>query len=121
MSTDNLIAIYESGSPGRLAVAKSLLEAAGISYIVQNELIQDLCGYGRMWTGYNYIFGTVKIRVKPEDANHAQDLLSDMPSSEPPKLRKRLRYLAIVLAAGSALGVIYQLWITLITVIKTIH
>ena len=73
----DLVTVFESADVALVAMAKSALEGAGIRYVVQNELTQNLFGLGQMG-GYNLITGPVRIRVVQEDTEAAEDLLSDL-------------------------------------------
>lgn len=78
---DDLVTVFESGDSTRLAVAKATLDAAGIRYVAQGELVQDLFGLGRVTGSYNLITGPARIRVASENAARARELLA--PISEP--------------------------------------
>jgi|GEM_PF-3271250 len=73
-----LVTVFKGGDPGRIALAKSLLESAEIRFIVLNEAMQDLVGMGRMPFGQNLIIGPVEIQVHREDTANALDLLKDL-------------------------------------------
>jgi zinc-ribbon domain/Putative prokaryotic signal transducing protein len=72
------VAVFETSNTGVLVVAKSLLEAEKISYLVQGEPLQDLFGAGRFGTGFSPIAGPMEIVVAAEDADSARDLLSGL-------------------------------------------
>jgi hypothetical protein len=74
----DLVTVFKGGDPGRIALAKSLLESAGIRFIVLNEAMQDLVGLGRMPFGQNLIIGPVEIQVNREDMANALELLKDL-------------------------------------------
>ena len=57
--------------------AQAALEGADVGFVVQNEMTQDLFGFGRVG-GYNLITGPVRIRVTAEDAELARGLLADL-------------------------------------------
>lgn len=59
-------------------MAKSELDTAGIRYITQGEGLQDLFGWGRLFSGYNPITGPPRIRVTLENAERAHQLLSEL-------------------------------------------
>jgi putative signal transducing protein len=78
-----LEAIFATGDPGLIAVAKSLLDAEDIDYFIKGEGLQDLFAFGRM-TGFNYVTGPAEFWVRGEDATHARALLREL-TSDPPK------------------------------------
>lgn len=74
----DLVTVFESGDVVLFAMAKSALDTAGIRYITQSEGLQDLFGWGRLFSGYNFVTGPPRIRVTPENATRAHDLLSEL-------------------------------------------
>ncbi|HEV8400568.1 MAG TPA: DUF2007 domain-containing protein [Gemmatimonadales bacterium] len=72
-----LVTVFESADLALLAMVKVELRQAGIRYVAQSEGLQDLFGVGRLFSAYNFVTGPPRIRVTPEDAEHARDLLSD--------------------------------------------
>jgi hypothetical protein len=74
----DLVTVFTGGDPGRIALAKSLLESAGIRFVVLNEAMQELVGLGRFPFGQNLIVGPVEIQVNREDGTMAMDLLKDL-------------------------------------------
>lgn len=72
------ITVLESGDPGLLAIAKSILEAAGIQYFAKGEGVQDLFAAGRFGTGFNPFTGAVELQVAAEDGDQAKALLRDL-------------------------------------------
>jgi hypothetical protein len=80
MSTDQSsepVTVLETSDPALLAVAKSLLEEAGIPFYAKGEGLQDLFALGRL-TGVNPVSGPVEIQVSAEDAAEARALLIDL-------------------------------------------
>ncbi len=77
MANDKLVTILSTGDRGAIAMAKSLLEAEGIQYLVKNEAAQDLLAYGG-FGGFNPIAGPIEIQVAEEDAEKARELLKDL-------------------------------------------
>ena len=65
---------FSTGDLAELAVAKMLLDAEGIPYVVQGEGVQNLFGFGTVF-GYNPITGPVELRVAEEDAELAREAL----------------------------------------------
>ena len=72
------VTVLETGDPGLLAVAKSLLEGAGIPYFAKGEALQNLFGAGTFGTGFNVVTGPVELQVAESDAAQAHALLIDL-------------------------------------------
>jgi len=72
---DGPVTVLETGDPGLVAVAKSLLESAGIRFFAKGEAVQDLFAWGRFGTGFNPFVGPVQLQVAAEDADDAKALL----------------------------------------------
>jgi hypothetical protein len=77
---DAPVTVLETSDPAQLAVAKSLLEAAGIAFFAKGEGLQNLFGAGTL-AGFNPITGPVELQVSVDDAADAQAAL--MPMSHP--------------------------------------
>lgn len=73
-----LVTVFASGDPGLMAIAKSLLQAADIPFVVPGEGVQDLLGIGRLGGGYNVATGPVALQVSAQDAVDARRLLADL-------------------------------------------
>jgi hypothetical protein len=71
-----LVAVFHSGDEGRILVAKSLLEAEGIDYLVRGDGLQDLFGYGRLAIGFSNVVGPAEFVVRKADEDRARELLS---------------------------------------------
>jgi hypothetical protein len=80
--SDEPVTVLESGDPALLAVAKSLLEDAGIQYFAKGEGVQDLFAAGRVG-GFNPLVGPVELQVAADDAAEAKAVLLDL-SRVPP-------------------------------------
>jgi hypothetical protein len=72
------ITVLESGDPGLLAVAKSLLESAGIQFFAKGEGVQDLFAGGSFGTGFNPFTGPIQLQVAADEAEEAKALLRDL-------------------------------------------
>ena len=73
-----LVTVFKCADAGRIALAKSLLESAGIHFVVRNEAAQNLFGMGSAHFG-----GPAEFQVDREDAADAKELLEDLePHSE---------------------------------------
>ena len=79
--TIQFASVLTTGDPGVIAVAKSLLEAEGIEYLVRAEGLQDLFGWGRVGAGYNILAGPADFVVREDDAARARELLADLLNS----------------------------------------
>jgi putative signal transducing protein len=75
--SDDPVTVLESGDPALIAVAKSLLEEAGIEFFAKGEDIQDLFAGGRVG-GFNPVVGPIQLQVAAEDAEQASALLHDL-------------------------------------------
>ena len=74
----DLVTVFESGDIALFSIAKSTLATAGIRYVTQGEGLQDLFGWGRMFSGYSFVTGPPRIRVATENAERAHDLLTEL-------------------------------------------
>jgi len=72
------VTVLETGDQALLAVAKSLLEDAGIPFFAKGEGMQDLFGAGRFGTGFSLVVGPVELQVSSDDAAEAHALLIDL-------------------------------------------
>ncbi|KKM11226.1 hypothetical protein SY88_09815 [Clostridiales bacterium PH28_bin88] len=73
-----LVTVLATGDPALIAIAKSILECAGIKYFAKGERLQDLFGYGRLGPGFNPLTGPVEIQVARDDEEAARDLLKGL-------------------------------------------
>jgi hypothetical protein len=48
--------------------------------VAENELIQDLFGLGRVGSGFSLVTGAPRIRVTPENAARANEILEALRS-----------------------------------------
>lgn len=72
------VTVLESSDTALLAVAKSLLEDAGIEFFAKGEGIQDLFAGGTLGTGFNPLIGPVQVQVAADDAEEATAILRDL-------------------------------------------
>ncbi len=70
-----LVTVFESGNPAILAVAKSLLEGAGIAFLVKGAEFQDVFTLP--------LTEPVEILVEPERAEEARELLRELQEAGP--------------------------------------
>ncbi len=80
MHSSDLVTVFESSDAALLALAKAALDDAGIRYVAEGEALQDLFGMGRLFSGYNLITGSPRIRVTAENAERARKLLDQLDS-----------------------------------------
>jgi hypothetical protein len=71
-----MVTVLETGDQSLVAVAKSLLEGAGIPCIARGERLQNLFGWGTIGTGFNAAMGPIRLQVLKEDADTARKLLA---------------------------------------------
>ncbi|HTY42380.1 MAG TPA: DUF2007 domain-containing protein [Thermoanaerobaculia bacterium] len=71
-----MVTVLETGDQSLIAVARSLLDGAGIPYIARNDRLQNLFGWGAIGTGYSVAVGPVRLQVLEEDAETARELLA---------------------------------------------
>ncbi len=64
-----LVTVLATGDPGRIAVAKSLLEDSRIEYLTKDEAFHDLFPVSRF---------RIQIQVRSEDKEEAGELLADL-------------------------------------------
>ncbi len=77
-----LVTVLDTGNPGLVAVAKSVLDGSDILYIVEGEVQLGLFGVGLSNKS------PVRIKVRQEDEAAARELLSEVEeesSSDPPE------------------------------------
>ena len=76
--TIQFASVLSTGDAGLIALAKSLLDAEGIEYLVRGEGLQDLFGGGRLGAGYSILVGPAEFIVRENDAERARELLADL-------------------------------------------
>jgi hypothetical protein len=67
-----LVTVFKCGDPGRVALAKSLLQSTGIQFVVLNESSSPF--------GMNLVIGPAEFQVDREDVADAKALLKDLES-----------------------------------------
>lgn len=77
-----LVTVLETGDQSQVAVARSMLEGAGIPCIARNERLQNLFGWGTVGTGYNVAMGAIRLQVLREDEATARELLAAAPTPD---------------------------------------
>jgi len=73
-----LATVFESANPALIALARSLLDSAGIEFSTRGDMLQDLFGWGRFPGGVNLLTGPVTFLVRAEDAREARSILEDL-------------------------------------------
>lgn len=68
--------VLETGDQTLIAVAKSVLDSAGIPCIARNERLQNLFGWGSLGAGFNAAMGPILLQVLKEDEGVARELLT---------------------------------------------
>jgi len=70
-NTEELVTVFSTDHPGIIAVVKSILDEAGIQYLVKGDGLQTL-----------FALGTVVFQVMPDNVEMARELLADVKESE---------------------------------------
>jgi hypothetical protein len=78
LNEEKLVTVFATGNHGIIALAKSILDDAGIQFYAKNERTEDLIGLGVIGTGYNPVIGPIELQVLEENAAEAKDLLKDL-------------------------------------------
>jgi len=78
-----LVTVVRVGDPASIAVAKSVLQSAGIDFVTKNEYVQDLFGWGRFPRGANLVMGPIELQVREQDAHDAIELLKGIDDADP--------------------------------------
>ncbi len=73
-----LVTVFSTGNEGIIAVARSILDSAGIEYTLKGEGLQDLFALGRIGSGFNPVVGPVEVQVHESDATRARELLAEL-------------------------------------------
>jgi Putative prokaryotic signal transducing protein len=68
----HLITVLRTSDAGLVAVAKSVLEDAGLDYFLRGEALHYVVG----WGGFNSAVGDAEFQVREEDAREAALLLA---------------------------------------------
>jgi hypothetical protein len=70
--------VLDLPDPAAVAVARSLLEEAGVDFFIQNEDTQALFGWGQLGTGYNVIIGPPALMVDSSRLDEVRELLAPL-------------------------------------------
>jgi hypothetical protein len=63
---------------GAVALARSILEAAGVAFFIKNDATQHLFALGQMGLGYNCIVGPPIIQVGETEVEKVRRLLKPL-------------------------------------------
>ena len=74
--------VLATGNPAIIAMAKSVLDAAGIECFAKGEGLQELFAAVGLGAHFNPITGPVEIQVRIEDEEEARKLLDDLEESD---------------------------------------
>ena len=77
-----LTTVFSTGSIALMAVAKVVLNTAGLPFITKGEGIAELVGGVRFDGAPSLITGPMEIQVRGIDADEARDLLKDVRETE---------------------------------------
>jgi hypothetical protein len=72
---EKLVTVLSTGNEAIIALAKSILDDAGIRYFAKNEGVENLIGVGVIGTGFNPVIGPIELQVLEEDEKEAKTLL----------------------------------------------
>ena len=75
-SQDALVKVYTTGREDNSALAKSMLRSADIEFMVRNDYLQGLFGYGNLFGNPLTAIGGIEFWVRREDADDAIEILS---------------------------------------------
>jgi len=81
---DDFVCAAHLVGAAQVALAKSLLDSAGIEFFLTNEITEDLFGVGEMFTGWNLVTGGVGAWVHADDAADTAELLAALAPDQPP-------------------------------------
>lgn len=73
----DLVSVLKTADASLLLVAKSLLDAQGVPCFAEGEGVQESLGAGRI-AASDLPLGPGRLRVRPEDAERARELLSSL-------------------------------------------
>ena len=79
----DLVTVLETGDPSLLLVAKTLLEAEHIAAFAEGQDVQESLGAGRVPEA-DVPMGPGRLRVRPQDADAARELLRNLQPIEDP-------------------------------------
>lgn len=77
----DFITILKTGNQVKISMAKAILDAENIVYLVKNEIVQDLFGLGKVG-GYNYLLGPMELQVENDRVEEAKKLLANLTANQ---------------------------------------
>jgi len=77
----DFITILKTGDQVKISMAKAILDAENIVYLVKNEIVQDLFGLGKVG-GYNYLLGPMELQVENDRVEEAKKLLANLTANQ---------------------------------------
>ena len=77
-----LVTVFASGKHVAVSLARGILEDAGVEYALRGENVRFLLGAGGSGVGFNPTTGPVRFVVRAEDAERAEELLSQIKEIE---------------------------------------
>jgi uncharacterized protein (UPF0212 family) len=80
---EELVRVFVATDEPLVELAKSLLEGESIEYLERGARLQDLFGWGRFGTGYNFIVGPVEFWVRADEAERARACLEGLEKAAP--------------------------------------
>lgn len=79
----DMVTLTKIFDPATQPVIESVLDAAGIAYLIETEVMQDVMGLGRLAGGYNAIFGPPVVKVPKGMFEAAREAIAPVLSSSP--------------------------------------
>ncbi len=76
--SQDLVTVFDTSDPALLPVIKSLLQGAGIPFLVQGEEAMSMLPVGEIVGPFTKRGLAARVMVKPEDAEAAAELLADL-------------------------------------------
>ena len=74
----NYVDVFRTVDVSTLAVVKSVLDGAGITYVVQGESALTLLPVGPLWSGFGSAGAAAIFQVPEEEAEDALELLREV-------------------------------------------
>ncbi len=74
----DLVTVFDTSDPALLPVIKSILQGAGIAFLVQGEEAMSLLPIGEVIVPFTKRGLAARFMVKPEDAEAATELLREL-------------------------------------------
>jgi len=101
------VLVYMTGDRGALILARSLLDSAQIPYAVTSDLADDLFGWGRLGTAYNFVTGPARVFVSRRNADAAREILREIGKPTTPLRPVWLRVLVWLTLLTAAAQLLY--------------